>query len=125
MRTRNVHRLAAVDQAVVVGQREIHHRADHDLAVAHHRAVLDAVQAENADCGGLMIGVDISEPNTPPLEMVKVPPFMSSIVSVPSRARLPKSAIVLLDLGEAHAVGIAHHRHDQAVARRRPRRRCR
>src|SRR3546814_4438732 len=24
-----------------------------------------------ADCGGLMIGVDISEPNTPPLEIVK------------------------------------------------------
>ena len=41
-----------------------------------------------------MIGVDISEPNTPPLEMVKVPPFMSSIVSVPSLARLPKSAMV-------------------------------
>ena len=41
-----------------------------------------------------MIGVDISEPNTPPLEMVKVPPVMSSMVSVPSLARLPKSAIV-------------------------------
>ena len=40
-----------------------------------------------------MIGVDISDPNTPPLEMVKVPPFMSSIVSVPSLARLPKSAM--------------------------------
>ena len=40
-----------------------------------------------------MIGVLISDPNTPPLEMVKVPPFMSSIVSVPSRARLPKSAM--------------------------------
>src|SRR3546814_3609606 len=41
-----------------------------------------------------MIGVDSSEPNTPPLEMVKVPPFISSILSVPSFARLPKSAMV-------------------------------
>ena len=41
-----------------------------------------------------MIGVDISEPKTPPFEMVKVPPVMSSIVSVPSLARLPKSPIV-------------------------------
>ena len=41
-----------------------------------------------------MIGVDISEPNTPPLEMVKVPPFISSIVSLPSLAFLPKSPIV-------------------------------
>ena len=41
-----------------------------------------------------MIGVESSEPNTPPLEMVKVPPCISSMVSVPSLARLPKSAIV-------------------------------
>ena len=41
-----------------------------------------------------MIGVDISEPNTPPFEMVKVPPFISSILSAPSLARLPKSPIV-------------------------------
>ena len=27
-----------------------------------------------ADCGMLMIGVDISEPKTPPLVMEKVPP---------------------------------------------------
>ena len=33
-----------------------------------------------------MIGVPYSEPNTPPFEMVKVPPAMSSSVSFPSRA---------------------------------------
>ena len=38
----------AVDQAVVVGEREIHHRPGHDLAVAHHRPLLDPVHAENA-----------------------------------------------------------------------------
>ena len=31
-----------------------------------------------ADWGGLMIGVPNSEPKTPPLEMVKVPPSISS-----------------------------------------------
>ena len=31
-----------------------------------------------ADCGGLMIGVPMSDPNTPPLEIVNVPPAMSS-----------------------------------------------
>src|SRR3546814_10318254 len=46
-----------------------------------------------ADWCGLMIGVDIRPPNTPPFEMVKVPPVMSSIVSVPSLARLQRSAI--------------------------------
>ena len=44
-------------------------------------------------CGGFRIGVESSEPNTPPLEMVNVPPLMSSMVSVPSRAFAPNSAI--------------------------------
>ena len=48
MRLRNVDRFAAVDEAVVVGQRDVHHRADDDLAVAGDRAVLDGVQAEDA-----------------------------------------------------------------------------
>ena len=37
-------------------------------------------------CGALTIGVDMSEPNTPPLVMVKVPPVRSSIAIEPSRA---------------------------------------
>ena len=32
---------------------------------------------------------DNSEPKTPPLEMVKVPPVISSMVSLPSRALRP------------------------------------
>ena len=36
-----------------------------------------------ADWGGLMMGVPIREPNTPPLLMVNVPPSMSSIASSP------------------------------------------
>src|SRR5215210_3842976 len=42
------HGLLAVDDAVIVGERKIHHRAHDDLAVADHRTVLDAVHAENA-----------------------------------------------------------------------------
>ena len=33
------------------------------------------------------MGVDSSEPNTPPLVMVKVPPVSSSMVIGPARAR--------------------------------------
>lgn len=39
-----------------------------------------------ADWGGLIMGVPIMEPNTPPLEMVNVPPSMSSIASSFARA---------------------------------------
>ena len=46
-----------------------------------------------ADCGGLMMGVDSMLPYTPPLEMVKVPPAMSSMEIVPSRAFFPSAAM--------------------------------
>ncbi len=46
-----------------------------------------------ADWGGLMIGVESIEPNTPPLEIEKVPPVSSSRPSLPAWARWPKSAI--------------------------------
>ena len=45
-----------------------------------------------ADYGGLMIGVPIILPNTPPLEMVKVPPAISSGVILPSFPFYPKAA---------------------------------
>ena len=47
-----------------------------------------------ADCGGLTIGVPIMDPYTPPLEMVKVPPVISSIVIWSLRALVPNAAIV-------------------------------
>ena len=40
------------------------------------------------DCGGLIIGVESMLPKTPPLEMVNVPPVISSTVICPSRARI-------------------------------------
>src|ERR1700732_5310843 len=44
------HRFLAVDDAVIVGQRQIHHRAYLDLASDRDRTILDLVHAEN---GGL------------------------------------------------------------------------
>src|SRR5262245_53789115 len=40
--------LAAIDDAVIVGKREIHHRAGLDLAIDDHRPLLDLVHAEDA-----------------------------------------------------------------------------
>ena len=42
------------------------------------------------DWGGFIIGVDSIDPNTPPLEIVKVPPVISSTVILPSRALIAK-----------------------------------
>src|SRR5580658_327517 len=43
--------LAPVDQAVVVGQRQVHHRADDDLAGDRDRALVDRVHAEDGALG--------------------------------------------------------------------------
>ncbi len=44
-------------------------------------------------CGGLRMGVLSMLPNTPPLVMVKVPPVISSMLSLPSRALIASSLI--------------------------------
>jgi hypothetical protein len=51
------------------------------------------MHAEDRDCGGLMIGVDSMEPNTPPLLIVNVPPVSSSTSACPSLRALAESAI--------------------------------
>ena len=45
------HRLFAVDQAMIVAQREVHHRPDDHLALLRDRALLDLVHAEDAALG--------------------------------------------------------------------------
>jgi hypothetical protein len=42
------HRLAAVDDPVIIGEGEVHHRAHHHLSAPDDRALLDPVHAENA-----------------------------------------------------------------------------
>ena len=42
-----------------------------------------------------MIGVETSEPNTPPFVIVNVPPVRSSIASLPSRARFASATMSL------------------------------
>src|SRR6185436_802781 len=53
-RDEELHRLGPVDEPVVVGESEVHHRADSDLSRilrVFDRAVLDGVHAEDAGLG--------------------------------------------------------------------------
>jgi hypothetical protein len=70
-----------------------------------------------ADWGGLMMGVDSMEPYTPPLLMVNVPPAMSSMAMVPSRAFLPSMLMFCVE-GVWSRVSIEkqHHEIGQAHA---------
>ena len=71
------------------------------------------------------MGVLSSEPYTPPLEIVKVPPRSSSSVKSPAFRLARKFLDGLLDFRKPHAVSIPQHRNHQAFrAPHRPRR-CR
>ena len=67
-------------------------------------------------CGGLRIGVLSSEPKTPPLVIVKVPPVRSSSVSVPSPARLAKSRIASsISANDIRSASRMHRHHQPAL----------
>ena len=61
-------RVRAVDEAVVVGQRDVHHRADRDHVLAERRPATthgrftSAYVPRIADCGWLMTGVPWNVP---------------------------------------------------------------
>ena len=44
-----LHRFAAVHDSMIVRQRDVHHRPNHDLAVQRNRAVLNLVKPEDCD----------------------------------------------------------------------------
>ena len=76
-------------------------------------------------CGGLRIGVDSSEPKTPPLVIVNVPPWISSIGVFSFAGALAELADRLLDAGEARAGRRRGPPGPPGPSRCRPRRRCR
>ncbi len=101
------HRLAAVDDAVVVGEREIHHRTDLDLAGDRHRPLLDLVHAENSGLRRVQNGrrqeraIDAAVGNGEgsARQILELEPPV---------ARAPAIlGDLLLDLGEAQPIGVA------------------
>ena len=95
----------AINKSVIISKGDIHHRTDFNLdhgwlsdkfllqLLLYFTFPLTAIGLSLIACipkmavwGKLIIGVPINEPNTPPLEIVKVPPAMSSMVILLSRA---------------------------------------
>ena len=126
-RTRNEHRLAPVDEAVVVGERDVHHRP-------HRRsrrprpttgALLDLVQPEDAGLRRVQdrrreqraVDAAVRDRERAALEVVHRDPVLARL--------LRELADLLLDLGERERVGVADAPGRRAPCRRRPRRRCR
>src|SRR5882757_7480300 len=109
------HRFLAVDDAVIIGQCQIHHRADLDLAGDRDRAVLYLVHAEN---GGLRrvqdrrrhqrtIDAAIGNGEGAALHLVDLE---LAVARAPSEI-----GDALFDLGDRFAIAVAHHRHHQTL----------
>ena len=119
----------AVDGAVVVGERQVHDRADHDRVLAVERRAPPgrftiSPMRRIPTCGWLMIAKPYRFPWRPGFETVKVPPFSSSAESFFGRARAAeRSSIAAARPDEREPVGVAHHGHDAGPSRSRPRRR--
>src|SRR5579859_5573126 len=109
------HGLAAVDHPVVVAERQIHHRTDLDLVADRDRALLGLVHAQDArlrrvqDRGRHERAVDAAVRDGEGA----AGQFFHRQLAV---ARLLAiDADLLLDVGEAHQVRIAHDRHHEAA----------
>src|SRR3954470_3227567 len=109
------HGFLAVDDAVIVGQRQIHHRADLDLAADDHRPLLDLVHAENAglrrvqDRGRHQRAVDaaVRDGEGAALHLVDLELAIAGAAAEIGDA--------LLDVGDRLVVAVAHHGHNEAL----------
>ena len=68
-----------------------------------------------ATSGWLITGVVTMPPSGPRLVIVIVEPVSSSRVALPSRAAAARRATSAARCPEVERLGVAHHRHDQAV----------
>merc|ERR1711977_322659 len=82
-----------IEKTVVVRESHNHDRTHFHLSVHDPRLLLDGMIPRMAEPGRFRIGVPNREPNTPPFEIVKVAPVISSSDSLLSRALRPNSVI--------------------------------
>ena len=107
-------RLAAVDDAVIVGEREIHHRPRLDLAAHHHRPFLDLVHAEDAGLRRVedrrrhqrAVDAAIGDGEGAALHLLDLERALTRAAA--------QIGDLLLDVGEQFPIAVAHHRNDEA-----------
>ena len=110
-----LHGLAAVHDAVIVAESDVHHRPDHHLPVLRDGPFLDLVHAEDADLGRVDDGRAEQR-----AEDAAVGDGEGAATQILQRQRsvLHFGRIFLdrpLDFGKRHALCIAQHRHNQTL----------
>eukprot|EP00123_Amoebidium_parasiticum_P007891 comp18441_c0_seq1/m.19703 comp18441_c0_seq1/g.19703 ORF comp18441_c0_seq1/g.19703 comp18441_c0_seq1/m.19703 type:complete len:546 (+) comp18441_c0_seq1:59-1696(+) len=109
------HSLPAVNQAVVVGQRNVHHGPDLNLAVDSHGAVEDTVHAENSRLGGVDDGGAHEGAKDPPVgdgEGTAGHVFNGNLAVA---GLLAQGGNCLLEISVVVVVAPTDHRHNQTL----------
>src|SRR5437763_11115557 len=107
------HRLLAVDHAVIVGQRKIHHRPDLDLAGDCHRSLLDLVHAEDARLRRIQdrrrhqraVDTAVRDREGATLHLVDLELAVAGTATEVGDA--------LLDVGDRFMIAVSHHWNDE------------
>ena len=106
-------------RAVVARERDRHDVAD--ASTAPSRTTGRSIVADTArmvDSGGLMMAANAETSSMPMFETVNVPPSISGWRELPGPRALGEVAGLGGDAAQALRVGVAEHRHDQAVVER-------
>src|SRR5579859_4506236 len=110
------HGFAAIHDAMIIGQRHIHHRADHHIAFARDRAVLNGVEAEDSALGRVhngrgeqgTINAAIADGEGATLQFLR----LEFVVT----GALGKIADGNFNFSEAQALRVTQHGNDEALA---------
>src|SRR5690625_4438826 len=108
-------RFLAVDNAMIVAERQIHHRADHDLTADDHRAFLNLVHSKNAGLRRVQNGRGHERSVDPAIRDSEGAALHVIERQLAVARLLPEFRNPLLDPGKAHSVGIAYHRDHEAL----------
>src|SRR5438067_8421991 len=111
------HRFLSIYRPVIVAEREIHHRANHDLVFDRHRAFLDRVHPENPALGRIQDrGAEQRAVNSAIRNRERAALQILDLHFPFARFR-GVIRDVALEFREALLVGIAHHRNNEAALR--------
>src|SRR5918996_226146 len=101
---------------MVVGQRDVHHRANDDGALVRDRPLLDGVHSQNAALGRIndrrreqgSVDTAVADGESTALKLLE---FEFVFLRAPNEVSNSE-----LDLSKAHFVGVAQNRYHQALA---------
>ena len=107
----------AVDDAMVVRERERQHQSRHELPSVPNRLIAARLAPDDRDFGALTIGENVVPPIPPRLEIVNVPPSMSDALELAVARLALRASRVSAAIAARPLVRILDHGNDETARR--------